>query len=90
MATVSAVQTSRDANHSDGFLYQEIRALQTQLAALTTKVDVLTKKVSRSGSRGRSATPKRSGYCYYHKRFGNNADSCRPPCAHPKAKNANV
>jgi hypothetical protein len=90
--TVSAVRTTREASNYDSFLHQEIRALRTQLAALTTKVDALSARVSRSKSRTRSVTPKRSDYCYYHERFGENAHSCRAPCSFPKAstKNASV
>jgi hypothetical protein len=93
-ATISAMQPSRETTYQDSFLYREIKSLQTQLAALSTKVDSLAKKVSRSKSRGRSATPrqKASDFCYYHERFGDAAKSCRAPCSHPKAqeKNGNV
>jgi hypothetical protein len=91
MSTVSAVRTPHDSSSYDSLLLQEVRALQLQLAKLSTKVEALEKKVSRSGSRGRSATPQR-GYCYYHHLYGNNARSCRAPCLHPKAsaKNASV
>ena len=35
----------------------------------------------RSGSRGRAKQePKQEGVCWYHQRFGDNAQKCRPPC----------
>lgn len=31
--------------------------------------------------RGRSQTPAAAGLCFYHGRFGDNADKCRAPCS---------
>jgi len=74
----------------------QIMMLSKQVAALTMQMAKLTEDWSqerarnraRSRSRSRprfrprSATPKRDGMCYYHRRFGAEARKCTHPCTY--------
>lgn len=57
-----------------------------QIETLTAAVHQLQNRYSRNNSRSRSRSRTRrrdnsqSGLCYYHRRFGDNANKCRQPC----------
>lgn len=75
----------------------QIEALTKQVAALTSHMTKMSKQLttergrrrdkSRSRDRARSKTPKHSGVCFYHKRFGEDARKCTHPCTFAKSKN---
>ena len=83
----------------------ELVDLRCQVNNLTTQVQALVNQFQtqpRSQSRGRSPTPSRSPQsrsssssrhagpqCWYHWRFGSNAQRCNPPCSFPSSPSSN-
>lgn len=63
-----------------------IESLQKQMITLTDKVDKLSRNQhqrrysSRSRSRPRHQSEDGNSECYFHRRFGDSAKNCRPPC----------
>ena len=68
VAAVNQLSTNED-------LRQEIEALRQQVSKLVNAGD--SRGRSRSQSRSRS---RQEGVCWYHNRFGDNANKCTPPC----------
>lgn len=85
---ISSVSTRSD-NDRLSTIEKSILALTTQIAALATVQHSTPLRESRSNvrrnsqrSRSRSRTvPRNSAWCYYHNRFGDNAQNCREPCS---------
>lgn len=81
-------------------LEQAIHALTAQVASLATSQAAASTRAptdhvprqqrdrSRSQSQPRPGNPK-SGWCYYHDRYGAEARKCRDPCTHPPATRKN-
>ncbi|XP_024876614.1 uncharacterized protein LOC112457667 [Temnothorax curvispinosus] len=91
LATTAPTPTSTTANTDEA----QGNALSKQIAALTLQVEKMVKSIqaqgrnrqrNRSRSRQRSKTPRRDGVCYYHRRFGAEAQKCTQPCTF-KAEN---
>ena len=99
-ATSHTVSHVSDQQPTIADLTAKVERLSHAIEALTTKVQKLDNQGSRRG-RSRSKTPaasrhsspapaasasSQSGPCFYHKKFGNDARRCRPPCTFdPKA-----
>lgn len=76
----------------------QIEALRTQVAALTTQMTKMAKQTrrgreryrersrTRERSKSRTKKPVQEGICYYHRRFGKEAQKCTTPCTF-KAEN---
>ncbi|XP_070167522.1 uncharacterized protein [Polyergus mexicanus] len=74
----------------------QMEALRQQVAALTTEMTGLARRMAkdktrnrsrgrqrkRSRSRTRDRTPRQEGVCFYHRRFGSKAEKCTKPCAY--------
>ena len=72
--------------HTSG---SDIQQLRDEVARLTTLVESLasqSRRYNRSKSRGRSPTPASNTgntdttFCWYHRKYGDAARQCRPPC----------
>lgn len=74
---------------------QPYQRLEKQIEALARQISSLqggrgrsrTPARNRSQSRGRSSSKVGNEYCYFHRRFGDAARNCRPPCANKKTEN---
>lgn len=83
-----------DSSHSKSALsadspLNEISALRAEIAALSKKVERLSRSRSRDRSRGRYfKSPHRQfssdEYCYYHQTYGKKARKCKEPCKYEK------
>eukprot|EP00794_Sanderia_malayensis_P012952 gene12952-biopygen10328 len=69
---------------------RDIQNLQAQISALTTQMQCLVQQIShpRGRSRSSSRSPRRSSasrngprQCWYHWKFGSQAQKCNPPCS---------
>jgi len=103
VATTSpeAIQTQQQPGTSQPAAESQIMLLTKQIAALTMQMSKLTKEWSqekarnrarsrsRSQRRYRSRTPKGNGVCFYHRRFGKEAEKCTQPCTFNKNKTEN-
>ena len=69
-----------------------IQKLESQINALSLKIDSISNRnyrsrhVSPARKRSKSPFPRVQGLCFYHTRFGENAQKCKPPCS--KANNS--
>lgn len=70
----------------------DVSRLERQIEILTEEVKQLRSRYSKSNSRVRSRSNKRdnsaTGFCYYHRRFGQNANKCRQPCTFNSVQNS--
>lgn len=89
VALPSDVSASKKATESNQ--PGDINALRLAIEALTRKFERSFRGRNRSRSRGtsrsRSTTPHKSDsqkICYYHRKFGDDAQNCRPPCSWKK------
>lgn len=87
----SSVSVSNKAQAAGPSQSSDINALRLAIEALTRKFERSFQGRSRSRSRGtsrsRSTTPHKSDsqkICYYHRKFGDDAQNCRPPCSWTK------
>jgi len=97
----SATQTQNQPSTSQTTTETHIAMLAKQVAALTMQVSKLTNEINQEKVRGRtrsrsrsqrrfrhrSRTPKGNGVCYYHRRFGQEAERCTQPCTFKKKEN---
>lgn len=100
-AQVSAVSTTPAAipspaamtSHPDTqFLVNEIRKLSLEIAELKSRPQYENRRWNRQRSSSRSRSHSRKAqFCYYHRRFGDDARKCDPPCTYkpPKAQSEN-
>lgn len=64
--------------------------LATQIAALTAEIRRLKAKPQRSRSRSTSRARRANGsnsICWYHRKYGDEAEQCRSPCSYQSSKN---
>lgn len=72
----------------------EMSALRAEIAALSKKVDRMSRARSNSRSRGKYfRSPHRkfesNEFCFYHQRFGKKARKCNDPCTFVKERQEN-
>ena len=78
---------------SEANLLAVIGELQKQVTELSLQVNHLrhhdrrNASRNRSQSKGRNYKVRKTGVCYYHKRFGDKSTRCTLPCSHPAAFN---
>ena len=77
--TISTVVTPTQATSEGDSMRAEISSLREQVSALQAAVRPRRSR-SRSQNRGRPRSPSGSGVCWYHRRFGDSARKCTPPC----------
>lgn len=77
-ASGSMVATTSVAQNS------EYNSLQEQIASLTAEIRRMKSPSSRSRSLSRSRRNKEEVLCWYHRKFGKNAQQCREPCSFSK------
>lgn len=78
MPSVSTIENPETGDLSLTKLYDEIMSIKMNLARVHNR------RSGRSSSRNRKRSSSRNRYqedfCWYHKRFGNKAKRCQPPC----------
>lgn len=65
-------------------------SLANQIAALTAEIRRMRSKPQRSRTRSTSRSRQAAGsnnVCWYHRKFGNDAEQCRGPCSYQASKN---
>jgi len=99
--STTQLQTLPQPSTSQAVAETQILMLTKQIAALTVQMTKLTKEWNQEKARNRarnrsrsqrryrhrSRTPQGSGICFYHRRFGQEAEKCTQPCAYRKKEN---
>ncbi|KAM0727559.1 hypothetical protein ACS0PU_005808 [Formica fusca] len=95
-SSVMAVQKTSNSNNDASAVFKLEKRMDDLQRVLTAFIETTTKKFSelqfnaqsennrsrsRSRSQTRSSTPVCSGVCYYHHRFGAEAQRCTKPCS---------
>jgi hypothetical protein len=84
---IAATTVASPPLHGDTLLIvEELRELRKQINALTVSISRLHK---RSNSRGRVNSQDKGPICFPHRRYGDAAYACKPPCTY-KQKNADA
>lgn len=70
----------------------ELSELRAQISELSKQIERLSRNPERqrrdsSSYRHRSKTPKQHAQCWYHWKFGEAANHCKPPCNYKKQEN---
>lgn len=95
MAVSRVDATPSTSSSSIQRLEQRVDELQKALALCLREITALSTQSSfqrpryRSRSRPRSKTPENAGICYYHKRFGTDAQKCTTPCTFKQQSQGN-
>lgn len=82
-STSRSRQTPNEASPVNEQLVEQIKLLTTQIDKLTRRADFRS-STNRSRSRepsGTRSSQSDSPNCWYHEKYGENAQKCRPPCA---------
>lgn len=90
MANSVSTENSVNVVSADNEILKKIEVLTERIDALSTQSHQQRSPRSRSRfriksgdrSRGRSRDDRFGGKCYYHFKFGENAEYCRPPCSY--------
>lgn len=94
--TISAIHRPKTPPSAD--LMATLERLQTQITALSAKVDSIAAERGRQSQRSRSrnrshskglSTQANRDICFYHRRFGEKATKCTIPCSYAKENPGN-
>ena len=77
--SIASVSAPPPATSEIGQLREAIASLQEQFSVFQAATGPRRRR-SRSRNRGRSRSPSQTTVCWYHRRFGEQARKCTPPC----------
>ena len=92
LQTLNAVSETPNQTQTLHSLQEDVKSLTEAVAKLTSKVDSLSRRPSRTQSRTRperslsrdrtvnARKPYKDGLCYFHHKFGKQATKCQQPC----------
>ena len=78
--SIATVASPTQATSEVDSLRAENASLRKQISALQAATGPRRRR-SRSRNHGRPRSPSQSGVCWYHRRFGDAARKCSPPCS---------